>query len=489
VGKILKLSNVRKTIHYLKKNGIVNTYYAAKERMEEEKRDIYVYRAPSQEELKQQKRESERYPYLFSIVVPAYETKEEYLREMIESVLRQSYPKWELIIADASGSDTVEKAVRDAAACDPAAASGMRRASGADIQPAFSPDSRIRYQHLPENLGISGNTNAGIELAEGDYIALLDHDDFITPDTLYWMAREIADAEADGIKPALLYSDEDKYDEKEKRFVSPHIKYKFNFDLILSNNYICHFMAVEARLMKRLKLRSEYDGAQDYDLVLRVVDRLRHGTGYTAIRHIPRVLYHWRCHADSTAENTASKAYAYEAGKNALFDFCVQQGWHVNVEHSLHLGFYDISYVPDIMTVRQDIGIVGGRILDGHRRICGGAYDRRGNCLYEGLFWKYSGGFTHRAGLKQDCAAVDVRCMQIQPRLRAAYTQITGLPYRERTIRIRTPRGTENMDIVDVSGLSCDEAGYRKLSMELGRVAEHMKYHVLFNPEITMMGD
>jgi glycosyltransferase involved in cell wall biosynthesis len=418
---------------------------------------------------------------LFSIVVPAFETKEEFLREMIASVQRQSYPKWELIIADASDSDTVERVVREMTAC---AVKTERTSSAADR--------RIKYRHLKENLGISGNTNAGIALAEGDYIALLDHDDFITPDTLYRMARKISEAEADGVKPVLLYSDEDKYDEKEKRFVSPNIKEEFNFDLILSNNYICHFMAVETGLMKQLQLRSEYDGAQDYDLVLRVVDSLRRRGAKDweqYILHIPNILYHWRCHADSTAENTASKDYAYDAGRRAVADFCTQQGWNVNVEHSLHLGFYDACYEPDILTVRQDVGIVGGRILDRYHRICGGAYTQEGKCLFEGLYWKYSGGATHRAVLKQDCAAVDVRCMQLQPQLRAAYTQITGLSYRERTIRVRTIHGTENLDIVDVSGLNCDEAGYRKLSMELGRVAENMKYRVLFNPQITMMGD
>jgi hypothetical protein len=251
-------------------------------------------------------------------------------------------------------------------------------------------------------------------------------------------------------------------------------------------------MAVETGLMKRLKLRSEYDGAQDYDLVLRVTDSLRHSGAKDweqYILHVPHVLYHWRCHVDSTAENTASKSYAYEAGKRAVADFCAAQGWQVRVEHSLHLGFYDISYEPDILTVRQDVGIVGGRILDRHHRICAGAYTPEGKCLFEGLYWKYSGGATHRAVLKQDCAAVDVRCMQLHPKLRVAYTQITGLPYRERTIRVRTSHGTKHIDIVDISGLRCDEAGYRKLSMELGRVAESMKYRALFNPYITMMGD
>lgn len=481
MGKIVKLSNIRKTVNYIKKNGIGHAYYAARERMEEERKDHYVYRRPSEETLRAQWRETADYPYLFSIVVPAYETKEEFMREMIDSVRGQSYRKWELIIADASHSDTVERVVRD-----------IMKETG---------DARMKYRRLAENKGISGNTNAGIDLAAGDYIALLDHDDSITPDSLYYMARKIRESEEHKVTPALLYSDEDKYDQKEQRYFSPHQKQEFNLDLILSNNYICHFMAVKAELMKSLKLRGAYDGAQDYDLVLRVVgclcsqaDEEKRQDGYYANRwqegivHIPRILYHWRCHAESTAENTTSKTYAYEAGKAALADFCEKQGWHVTVEHSLHLGFYDISYVPDILTVRKDVGIVGGRILDGHHRIYAGAYDDHGECLFRGLHKEYSGGATHRAVLKQDCTAVDIRCMQVRGELQPVFTQITGLPYQEKKIRIRTKQGLGDIKIADVSGLRCDEAGYRKLSLELGRAAAQKGYRVLWNPALTMRG-
>lgn len=482
MGRIFKISNVRKTVNYLKKNGIGHAYYAAKERIEEEKKDNYIYREPTEEVLAAQRKETADYPYLFSIVVPAYETKEEFLREMIDSVRRQSYRKWELIIADAGSSDHVERVVRE-----------IMKETG---------DARMKYRRLTENKGISGNTNAGIDLAAGDYIALLDHDDFITPDALYYMARNIHEAVKDNVTPALLYSDEDKYDQIEKRYVNPHKKQEFNLDLILSNNYICHFMAVEAGLMKSLKLRGEYDGAQDYDLVLRVVDSLQHQAvtekrleqckpeqWQKAIVHIPQTLYHWRCHADSTAENTASKAYAYETGKDALTVFCEKQGWNVTVEHSLHLGFYDIRYIPDILAVRSDVGIVGGRILDRDHRICAGAYDDQGKCLFEGLHKEYSGGATHRAVLKQDCAAVDVRCMQLREELQSVFTQITGLPYQERRIRVKMKAGSQDVTITDVSGLNCDEAGYRKLSLELGRAAATMGYRVLWNPSLTLQRD
>lgn len=488
-NKIFKTANLRKTVNYLKKNGLRHTWYAAKERIGEEKKSFYVYREPSGEELAAQQAGTMDYSELFSIIVPAYETKETFLRELIDSVRRQSYQNWELIIADAGSSDGVEKAVAQ-----------ILEETG---------ERRIKYSRLAENKGISCNTNEGIVQASGDYIALLDHDDWLTPDALYHMASAVHRSRQRGIAPVLLYSDEDKYDNNEGYFFAPNIKEKFNFDLILSNNYICHFMAVEAAVMKNLLLRQEYDGAQDYDLVLRVVgglcEQMPKSQIETSIIHIPRVLYHWRCHVDSTAENTASKSYAYEAGRAALADFCKGQGWPAEVEHSLHLGFYEINYQPDILTVREDVGILGGRILDRHKCICGGAMDDTGRCLYAGLHREYSGGSTHRAVLKQDAAAVDVRCMRIRPELRDVFEQITGLAYREKLVRCergsgygrkgREGNGTESAEpenargrirIADVSGLTCDEAGYRKISMELGRAAAEMGYLVLWDPQMTI---
>lgn len=458
-NRILKIGNVKKTIHYLQKNGIRHTFYAAKERIEEEKKAEYRYQEPDKTLLAHQRAEWERFPYRFSIVVPAYETKEAYLREMIDSVRRQSYERWELVIADASTGGRVEEIVteyRD------------KEQYG-----------QIRYIRLPENGGISENTNAGIEAAAGDYIGLLDHDDLLAPNALYEMARALRDAEEKNETPVLLYSDEDKYDDN-AGYRTPNRKDKFNLDLILSNNYICHFMVIRADTMKKLKLRKEYDGAQDYDLVLRTVGGLlasakgpdleRH------ILHIPEILYHWRCHEQSTADNTASKLYAYDAGKAALEDFCRRQGWNVQVSHSLHLGFYEIRYVPDIFTVRGDVGIVGGRILDGYNRIVSGIYNEEGKRLYQGLHKEYSGGSMHRAALIQDCAAVDIRCMRLRNELRPVFEEITGVSYRE----------TGKQGLADVSGISCDEEGYRKLSMELGRAAHEKDFLVVWTPQLTL---
>lgn len=471
-NKIFQINNLKKTIRYLKKNGVTHAYYAARERIEEGKRDHYHYVEPSEKILEAQREKTMEYACLFSIVVPAYETKEEFLREMIDSVRRQSYNKWELIIADAGRSDSVEQIVTE-----------IKEETG---------EERIKYRRLKENKGIAENTNAGIEAAAGDYIALLDHDDFLTPDALYYMAEAVREGAEKGEHPVLLYSDEDKFDNNRRNYLSLHQKMDFNLDLILSNNYICHFTAVEAGLMKSLNLRGIYDGAQDYDLVLRVVDALwkkvpvRKLSEY--IIHIPKVLYHWRCHEESTAENTASKIYAYEAGKAALQDFCRGRGWNVEVEHSLHLGFYRIKYQPDVLAVRSDVGIVGGRLLDGRHRICGGAYQEDGSCVYEGLHKEYSGGSTHRAVLKQDLHAVDIRCMQVCPGLQNVFEEVTGFPYRERTISCRQQDGSKvERRIADISMINCDEAGYRKLSLEFGKIAGKMGYLVLWDPEITLV--
>lgn len=474
-NRIINSNNIRKTVNYLRKNGIKHAYYAAMERIEEEKKADYIYKMPSKEQLDAQREDWKRFPYRFSIVVPAYETKEEYLREMIDSVREQSYERWELIIADASSQNTVEEIV-------------------AQYQDNEH-ERRLRYIKLMENRGISENSNVGIEAATGDYIALLDHDDLLAPDALYEIAVAIKSAETEGRHPVLLYSDEDKVERIASRlwkehghknddngwyFKEPNIKEEFNLDLILSNNYICHLMMVESGLMKKLKLRKKFDGAQDYDLVLRVLSQLLDGCSVNElgekICHIPKVLYHWRCHRDSTSENTASKAYAYEAGKAALKGFCEGRGWNVQVSHALHLGFYKLEYIPDMLTVRNDIGIIGGKVLDAHNKIASGIYNKNGDRLYKGLHKEYSGGSTHKASLMQQCAAVDIRCMRIRSELQPLFEKITGVVYKE----------TGKQKLADVSAISCDEEGYRKLSMELGRAAAKQGYVAVWNPDMAL---
>ena len=222
---------------------------------------------------------------LFSIVIPLYRTPKGYLKELIESIEAQTYVKWELCLADGSPDNKLEMHVKS------------------------YQDERIKYRYIGENLGISGNTNKAVEMATGDFIVLCDHDDLITPDALFEFAKEIvADSEVDSI-----YSDEDKIDEKSYDVFDPSFKPDFNIDMLRSQNYICHLYGVRRELVEKYGMfNSEYDGAQDYDFILRMSEHSR------KIAHVAKILYHWRTHQGSTALNPESKMYAYDAGARAI---------------------------------------------------------------------------------------------------------------------------------------------------------------------------
>lgn len=170
-------------------------------------------------------------------------------------------------------------------------------------------DKRFKYVILGENKGISGNTNAAMDMATGDFIVLADHDDTIPPHALYECVKAInMDPEYD-----VIYSDEDKLDMDGKALFDPHFKPDFNPDLLTSVNYICHLFVVNRDLVDAVGgFRQEFDGAQDYDFIFRCTEAAR------KIYHIPKVLYHWRCHQNSTASNPESKMYAFEAGARAI---------------------------------------------------------------------------------------------------------------------------------------------------------------------------
>lgn len=418
-SNIFKIGNLRKAYYYLKKNGFKSAYYTAYERIMREKTQNYSYAIPCQKILAEQKQAGEQFSTEFSILVPAYETAPEYLRDMINSVLEQSYGRFMLIIADASRSDRVERTVKN-----------------------YS-DKRIHYIRLGENKGISENTNNALAYAEGDYIGLLDHDDVLTPDALYEMAAAIAQGEKNRTPAWLLYSDEDKGSGDLTDFYQPHFKPELNIDLLLSNNYICHFLVMKKELMKELGFRKEYDGAQDYDLILRGVGRLVYernhepGSGLNRERktviHIPRVLYHWRCHSSSTAENPESKRYAYEAGRRALGDFMEGRGWKGRVLDTKHLGFYKIEYDTDIFEQRKEVGAIGGKLLGHNGKIAGGIYDREGKCPYMGLHRHFS-GYMHRASLAQEAYALDIRGMLLREDLQELYEEVFGIPYKTGTL-------------------------------------------------------
>ena len=428
MGRINR-ANLKKTIYYLKRNGIKNTWYAVLERLDERKQPPYIWNPPPESRLAEQRARWQRArqtrdaaSLTFSILVPVYRTKPEYLRELLDSLSAQTYPWWEVILADATEDDSVEQMLRGSSGPGEVelVSSGQGGLAAQDFSPTLS-GGRIRYIHLEKNAGIAENTNQALPYAAGDYIGLLDHDDTLEPDALYRMMEALtAGRKSRGEAPVILYSDEDKCDDAMSGFYEPHFKEKFNQDLILSNNYICHFLVMEAGLMKSLRFRREFDGAQDHDLILRAVRAL--DGGRDQIVHIPHILYHWRCHMGSTAENPASKMYAYEAGRRAVEDFCRSQGWQARVSHTRHLGFFRVEYQGDIFRQRPELAAVGGRILCGGR-IAGGAYGEDGEILYKGLSRHFS-GYMHRAVLQQDVPAVDVRHIRVREELRPLLDEI-----------------------------------------------------------------
>lgn len=401
--------NIGKTINYMKRNGIIKAVGTVYERLTARYDADYFYEAPGAEELERQRNEKFESMPLISIVVPAYETREDFLSALIDSVTAQSYENWELILADASESGRVKACVEKKQAFLEKKQVG-----------------KIKYHALYANEGISANSNRGIRHAAGEYIGLLDHDDLLTPDALYEMMKAVNTLAEQDVHARLLYSDEDKCDEEGRRFYEPNIKSNFNFDFLLSNNYICHFLLMEARLMKELKLRSGFDGAQDYDLILRAVGRIRE----EEIAHVGKVLYHWRCHDLSTAANPASKLYAYEAGKRALQDFLKEKEISGRVSDTEHVGFYRIAYEPDIFAAREDVGMVGGSVIDRDHKITSGILLKNGMCPFAGLYSFFSGP-ANVAAVGRDAYALDARTVLLRKEDIPLFEEIMKVPYVE----------------------------------------------------------
>lgn len=409
IKKLLQPSNWKKTYYYLKKNGIKAAVYAALERLEKSENDDYCYEAPSKEEWDRQRGESKNAPIKFSILVPVYRTPEKYFREMIQSVLDQSYPEWELLLGDASPDESLKKIVEEIG------------------------DRRVKYFKIAENKGISANTNVILEKATGDFIGLLDHDDVLTPDALYHVYKAIADGDASGQKVRMIYSDEDKGDGEMEHFYDVNHKPAFDQDYLWSNNYICHFTVLEAELMKQLGFRPEFDGAQDFDIFLRAVREINKDCGKknqnSQVVNISKVLYHWRCHRNSTAVNPQSKLYAYEAGKSAVEEDLGIRGINASVSHSKHLGFYQVSF-EDIFRDRPEVAMVAGPVYK-RGRIAGGARDAEGRLTYGGLLKGFSGGYLHRAGVWQKCYAADFEHAVFREDLFSEFLKTQGLTSRE----------------------------------------------------------
>lgn len=409
IKKLLQPSNWKKTYYYLKKNGLKAAVYAALERLEKSENDQYCYVAPTAEELDQQSEESQNGRILFSILVPVYRTPEKYFREMVQSVADQSYPNWELLLGDASPDESLRKIVEEVS------------------------DIRVKYVKIPENKGISANTNVILEKATGDFIGLLDHDDVLTPDALYSVYKAIKEGEAAGTQVRMIYSDEDKGDGEMGHFYDLNRKPAFDQDYLWSNNYICHFTVMEAGLMKKLAFRPEFDGAQDFDIFLRAAREIQKecdgGAQYSQVVNISKVLYHWRCHMDSTAVNPQSKLYAYEAGKRAVEEDLKVRGIEASVSHSRHLGFYKVSYV-DIFRDRPEVAMAVGPVYK-QGRIAGGARDTAGKLIYGGLLKGFSGGHLHCASVWQKCYAADFENAAFREDLFSEFLKAQGMAGRD----------------------------------------------------------
>ena len=268
----------------------------------------------SRQELFEQRKTKFSYAPKFSVVVPLYHTPAKFLKDLVRSMMYQSYANWELCLVNASPEDVHLTSLLENWA--------MR-------------DKRIRVIRLEKNLGIAQNTNAGIAASTGEFIAFLDHDDFLEPDALFCYADALnKDKTID-----VFYSDEDKTDEYAAHYFYPHFKSDFNIDLLHANNYMCHFLAVRKSLVDTVGgLNEKFDGAQDYDFVLRLTEHTK------KIYHCPRILYHWRCSNQSTAANQGNKMYAIHAGKAALNAHYKRIGWNARAQEGAVDGWYQTKF-------------------------------------------------------------------------------------------------------------------------------------------------
>lgn len=253
---------------------------------------------PTQEERERQERAVfERMPKI-SILVPLWNTPQDFLQEMIGSVQKQTYANWELCLAD--GSD------------------GAHAYVGEYCRKLAEKDPRIVYQKLAKNEGISGNTNQCYKLATGEFIGLFDHDDILHPCALYEYVKAINEQDAD-----FVYCDEATFKSPDiDRMITMHFKPDYAIDNLRANNYICHFSVFARDLLEGTELfRTQFDGSQDHDMILRLTDNAK------KVVHVPKLLYYWRAHAGSVAGNIEAKPYVVEAARGAVADHLRRHGF------------------------------------------------------------------------------------------------------------------------------------------------------------------
>ncbi len=323
ITALIKRLAIGRTLVYLKKNGLRATVYRVlkgagpmpvdKRKLKKIAEDYYISAQRREQE------ENAQFPkdIKFSVLVPLYNTPDSFLKAMIESVQAQTYKNWELCLAD--GSDSEHSFVGEIC---------KKYADG---------DKRIKYEKLEKNLGISENTNACIKMATGEYIALFDHDDLLHPSALYEVMRAICEHGAD-----FIYTDENTFSEEPRDAYNPHFKPDFSPDTLRSYNYICHLSVFSRELLDSVGyFRSEYDGSQDYDLILRLTEKAK------KVFHIRKILYYWRAHKNSVAQDVAAKPYTVTAAKKALAAHLERCGLKGEVLDSSVPTTYHIKYEID----------------------------------------------------------------------------------------------------------------------------------------------
>ena len=308
-----------RALEYYQKYGLKNFIkHSVKKFLCLEQREYQKYRKdtlPSMEMLECQREKIFPYMPKISIVVPLYRTPEKYLCDMIDSVYSQTYQNWELCLSDGSGEDSDIWNI---------------------VEKYRGTDKRIKAINSKKQLCIAENTNRAVELCTGDFIAFMDHDDLLSEDALFRCVEYLNG----GKVIELIYTDEDKVSDNGKNFFQPHFKSDFNKDLLLSMNYICHLVVVKKEILQKIGgFRKEFDGAQDYDFLLRCIEVT------DKIVHIPYVLYHWRVHDNSTAKGVDRKNFATEAGRKALQDYCDRNNIQAKAENTIYSGIYRIRYL------------------------------------------------------------------------------------------------------------------------------------------------
>ena len=371
--------------------------------------DRYVYAPPAQAVLDEQREISRRlgegespsevlgdevslpdnaYAPVFSVIITTNEPTLRHFERTLSSVLLQTYGQFEIIVADRSLTAGVRELLQ------------------------YYPDNRIRYLSLAGCRGEAQVLNTAARNCIGDYLLRAEVGDLLTADALFEIFLYLVRTNAE-----LVYTDEDHIDSSGRKQYIPDRKPGFNKDYLLSTNYVGHLLAVRRELFLALKCRREFEGALDYDLMLRAPK--------SAVGHIAKILYHST--GVTAAEREPEEGRIREAGRAALQAYFRERRIPAEVSSEDGRRLYTVRYAPDIFTARSDVGIVGGKVLNRRHRIAGGMMDSAGRVMFEG--WdEAEGGPFDRALTVQDAIAVDVRCMRVRPELQGLYTGIFGDP-------------------------------------------------------------